>query len=685
MIDLIFRRTGKFIIEGNDKPLIQEVINYMRDLSILGYYVDFEDLQLVTLETMTNSLKFLNEYTKNNQMQRSKPFYINFPEQVENMSEGEIYLNAILHYWIGLNRERIDTKLERPKLNGDFKLKRLKLTAEEEQTIVGEIGENIIYQKVSYSQQDKEDLEKLKEFLSDSIFSFNEILIKENKFYIINLLQSNEDLKNNRTFKCFIDNFDTPTDILRYLAYTYAEKDTSLSTPIKFKAMKRKLRKLIMVLLDNMCGKEEDILRYKPYWKKLAHFVHPYEYKQYKTAIKLFGIAVNDVKVETFNSKTEELIKNKDWNTLCKHLEKRPTEFVRRLILIIKNLNRIDIFQQSLLNVLPQASTSSIISLINKLLNEEQLFTMYVPKSLDMKFYTKETNKKDLSEECKEGLIWLFKNELKDRFSKLDYLGKVYLDEKLKSYNIPMQIRSLSKSQNVVARWSRFKIPEDKNIIRSFIHWKNIEGERVDVDSAFGLFDKDGKLLDNCSYYEIKSNYETMIHSGDIVDSPNGAIEYLDLDINKTIEKLPQAKYLLMSVYSFTGQSMKEIPECFGGWMYREEAKTGELYESKSVENVFEFTNNGTSIIPMAIDLQSREIIWLDINSSSSGINQNMNEDSKRLKYFIKGLVSKEKYMSLYDLFELHNTRYEVVDKKEDTDVIFSELGIEDILNNYLV
>ena len=43
---------------------------------------------------------------------KDKPFYINFPEQVKNMSEEEIYVNAILHYWIDFRRNDLDKKIE---------------------------------------------------------------------------------------------------------------------------------------------------------------------------------------------------------------------------------------------------------------------------------------------------------------------------------------------------------------------------------------------------------------------------------------------------------------------------------------------------------------------------------------------------------------------------------------------
>jgi hypothetical protein len=72
------------------------------------------------------------------------------------------------------------------------------------------------------------------------------------------------------------------------------------------------------------------------------------------------------------------------------------------------------------------------------------------------------------------------------RFASLPPLGKVRVDESLKSYLVPFAMRSASKSLRTIARGSRIDLPEG-NTLRFFLWWKNGE-DRTDIDLSALFF-----------------------------------------------------------------------------------------------------------------------------------------------------------------------------------------------------
>lgn len=138
---------------------------------------------------------------------------------------------------------------------------------------------------------------------------------------------------------------------------------------------------------------------------------------------------------------------------------------------------------------------------------------------------------------------------------------------------MPFSQRSASKALRTLVRGSRIDLPE-ANVIRFFLWWKN--GKNcTDIDLSAALYDAEFIYKDIVSYYNLK-NYGGH-HSGDIVDAPEGAAEFIDIDVRKTEEM--GIRYLVMSLNSYTEQPYCDLPECFADWMARKHAGSGEIFE----------------------------------------------------------------------------------------------------------
>ena len=139
---------------------------------------------------------------------------------------------------------------------------------------------------------------------------------------------------------------------------------------------------------------------------------------------------------------------------------------------------------------------------------------------------------------------------------------------------MPFSQRSASRSLRTLVRGSKVALPEGGDTLRFFLWWKegSVAGKatgRVDIDLSAVLYDAQWRYKEHISYTNLKSDRYRAYHSGDITSAPNGAAEFIDLDMPSIVRA--GGRYVLMSVLSFTRHPFVELPECFAGWMLRSE------------------------------------------------------------------------------------------------------------------
>lgn len=617
---------------------------------------------------------------------KHKPMYPNFPQQVMDASDIELYFNAILHY-LGFGLPEYETE-ERLPLFEKTTPQVIKLGSVVE---FNKMFTNLMSSKTSLSETDKDDLanwiqnyEGIERYLPSS-FGTKETMA----FCVKQLLGIGVSVNElSSTFK-------TATDILR-LAVALSDGDISLATKTKFKSFIRSERKLILGLLNEVKPHMalEDMARYRNEWVRLGERLHPGEYKrQYQNVVSLFSKIRSDEKLPGFNSKVELNILKGDLGSAVELLSKRPGEFARRLDKILReaknNVTRKGIIE-SFKEVASRVSSTVLLQVMSHFKNRDTYpkYRAFFPKGNLAKIQVLENtlptikNSSDVVKICREALISIY--------SEKESLGNCFLDENLKGCLVPFSQRSASKAFKTVVRGSKFDMPEG-DIVRFFLWWTNMKdggyNDRVDIDLSAVLFDTNWKLVSQCTYYNLQDY--GMTHSGDITDAPGGASEFIDIDVATISQK---ARYLVMSINSFTGQSYNQI-ECFAGWMTRKEQNSGEIYEPKTVQNKIDLTADSRLALPVVFDLLERKIIWLDLSvkSKSNWFGNNVNSNLSSIIQTVRAMCDLPK-ANLYDLFELHIIARGglLVDDKENADKIFSvtegttPFDMEEIMAEYL-
>ncbi len=624
---------------------------------------------------------------------RYKPMYPNFPKQVEEMSKEQLFTINAVHYlgdWIG-TRIMPDFAKEKPEaLSEKTKLKVIDLGSEDE---FEELIKNILSAKASLSETDKKDIEWAVKTYAGSLKDLlpEELPHKENMTYISGLL-----LRHVSDARELVSRYiRTSTDVLRLIT-AMSDGDVSLSENTKFKSFKRNERRFLLELLENCGNITEDMLRHKNRWIRVGERLHPFEYKKrFPKTAEAFDIIRNDKPFETFNRKLEKALLENRTKDAVKLLETRPGEFARRMDYLLREAENVNDVLGIFSKISDEVSTKVLLQVIAHFEGRNRMsdLRVFFPKGNVAKAFARENNLIPLDQKVCLNVIEIAKSALRKRFTELEPLGGVYLDESLKNFNVPLSQRSASKSLRTVARGSKLAMT-DGNTVRFFLWWK--EGEvngsetgRVDIDLSGVIYDENWQYMEHISYTNLKSDIYKAAHSGDITSAPYGACEFIDLDIPSILKY--GARYAVMSLHSYTRQPFCNLPECYAGWMMRQKPQSGEIFEPKTVEDKIDVTANTTICIPVILDLREMQVIWTDLALTQNPYWYNNIEGNQKGMTLIGQAMTSINRPDLHTLFSLHaEARGWIIENKGEAETIFSEVeGItpfdtEKILSEFL-
>jgi hypothetical protein len=217
------------------------------------------------------------------------------------------------------------------------------------------------------------------------------------------------------------------------------------------------------------------------------------------------------------------------------------------------------------------------------------------------------------------------------------------------------------------------KIPLDPgSTIRFFLWWTEQPSERTDIDLSAILFNPNWGHLDYISYSNLRGEGFEGYHSGDITSAPEGAAEFIDLDLESVVKF--GARYAVMNVYAFTDTPFHALPECFVGWMMRQHPNSGEIFDARTVQNKIDLVGDTRVMLPVVIDLVDRVVMWADLTlQRSPRVAANVEGHLSQMALLGKSVEALIK-PSLHDLFSLHAEARgaTVVTERSDADLVFS-------------
>ena len=225
-------------------------------------------------------------------------------------------------------------------------------------------------------------------------------------------------------------------------------------------------------------------------------------------------------------------------------------------------------------------------------------------------------------------------------------------------------MRSASEGAFQLARGSRIPFGDDSTL-RFFIYWIG-----RDIDLSVTLYDETLRPAGRVSYANLR-HYGLGYHSGDITRAPDGAAEFIDIDIKGALAK--GVRYTAMNVLVFNGPSFKEHEACYAGWMTRSKPNSNEIFEPATVQQKVDLTSETRHVVPALFDLKERKMIWVDMASLKERAINNVESNRATIKETIEAIIGTKTKVNLYELFSWHaEARGEIVDSREEADTVFS-------------
>jgi stress response protein SCP2 len=524
---------------------------------------------------------------------------------------------------------------------------------------------NTLYAKSSIKETMKEDVDFLINHFGLEFLIVEKVVFKEVKSYVMNYLWTKGDLE---TLAKYIG---TPTDILRMFA-AITGSDISLAENIKFPKLSRPQRRFVLENIEKNSNIAENLNTYKGLWLSLGRYIHPGEYKsKFPKTFKAFDTLRNS-KVATFNGVLESAIQARDLATVLSLVSKRPGIFGRKLHEIL------DVFSNKTGVVDTFRSVADQLELKNLLVLEKYFETI---NDSDFRTVINKRGKVIVFPNDKKG------NLTKDRVARLSEAikaaivskitaaplkfedeTKVWIDPDLRNYVIPLSMRKQSDGLMNISRGTRIKF-NSRQTLRLFNYWKESE-RRTDFDTSLICFDADMNYMDHVSYTNLSTG--GISHSGDITSAPNGAAEFIDIDMTQI---KPGTKYLGIQVYVYSGEGFNQVEKSYAGWMMRENADGGrKSFDIKTVVNKFNMVGKGKYAIPMIVDVENSEIVFVDIfmngSNSMNRVEGAVNDVSTVAREIVKMIDTKPNMLDLIT-YQVKASNAEIVETKEEATVTY--------------
>ena len=605
-----------------------------------------------------------------------KPFWPGFPEQVMAMSELELWVHQLVHYWT-----------RGAYLPNDWTKERSNVFERNSWTGI-DVGTEADFDKVftdlvSVNQSlTKEDLEIVEWFAKSGrtlVFPAS-IPFKEN---LCTLAKYKLDVP-----------VKTTTDVLRIAIgmsggdismppvppktvsakvgrRSYAIVENTAREKFNFAKFNRADRKYLLGLLDKTNCDVRDMAPKAGRWVRLAEVLHPGEYyKQFPRACAAIK-SVRDSSAKSYMSQVDSAFAV-SFEAGIKKLSERPGVFARMLD---------SLFRKALAGTPSHTKVQLLIDNLSLLdsVSNKVLFELYRHMETRRKDTYSSTvrvkgtrktrtieGKNALPTDVVDQIQSKILQSVKAKFAKLDPMGKVFIDENLKKMPVPTDMRSLNPALRPTIRGERVPmgVGENAKVVRAFVHWMDHRGDQ-DVDLGVTFVGRAGIAGIG---WNTQKNASFGTFSGDIRYVQGPCAEYVDIRLSQALAD--GYRYALVQAYDYTRRGFHKVPDCCFGWMERENAQNGAIFVPKTIENAVQIRCESVGVLVAIVDLETLEYIYIDEDLEGFPVaTMNVND----LLALVDRYSSPPK-ISAYDILSMHVEARggELAPSQEGTDQCFS-------------
>ncbi|MEV6923848.1 hypothetical protein AB0M46_04950 [Dactylosporangium sp. NPDC051485] len=400
---------------------------------------------------------------------------------------------------------------------------------------------------------------------------------------------------------------DTTTDVLR-LACQASAGDVSLATPTRFRAFRRRERRVLLGALNDVISaspaKLGDVPRYAERWKRLGERLHPHEHAQWPHAQQVFAVARGERRVPTLAGRAEAAIRAGAIAPAAATLSAAPGMLLRsadRLLRLAPAADRTAVVE-AVTGALGSASGRVLCSLREHLDNRLRPASARMFANRARRAYIGPDRRPPLPADLVADLSARLDAEIGARLPEFD--RPLLVDPAVLDVALPLSGKAAEGGFAVLPRGSRATV--NGELLRFFTYWRQTS-RRTDYDLSVLLLDEDFHTAGQVSWTNYQ--HDGIVHSGDITDAKDGATEFIDVPL------AVRGHYVVPQVYIYAGESFDDVAESMFGYQTRTQEQRGAPFEPRTVRARSQMRGQGRIALPMVFARGEHgwQAVWLHL------------------------------------------------------------------------
>ncbi|WP_411147978.1 TerD family protein [Streptomyces sp. A30] len=438
---------------------------------------------------------------------------------------------------------------------------------------------------------------------------------------------------------------DTVTDVLR-LACALSGGDVTLQKPTRFRALSRPVRRALLAGLDGVVAAAEaklaDVHAHREEFKRLGERLHPHEYPRWPHAAEVFAVARGELTARSFDSRVEELLGAGDVVAAAALLKSAPGKLLRALDRLLRTAageEEREAVVAAVEEVVGSVAGRVVLSVREHLHNRaaasghRRVFINRMGRA-----WVAAEDRPPLPAPERDRLIAALDAETRRR---LPAPGHILVDPDVLDVALPLSGKATAAGLGVLPRGS--VSPVDGELLRFFVYWKQTE-RTTDYDLSALMLGADYETVSWLSYTNLSALDGE--HSGDIVDAPEGASEFINLRLGAV-----RGTFIVPQVNLFSGEGFEEVEESFFGFMLRDGEQKGRPFEARTVRMKSELRGPGRVALPLAF-LRGEDgrwrAKWLHLYLKGTPTSNRVEGNRVSVATLLRGIVEREQLTVRY-------------------------------------
>ncbi|WP_354697739.1 hypothetical protein DSM112329_03379 [Paraconexibacter sp. AEG42_29] len=383
---------------------------------------------------------------------------------------------------------------------------------------------------------------------------------------------------------------DTPVDVLR-LACALSGGDVTLRARTRLRSFTRSERRALLAALDGVIAaspaKLADVGRRRERFKRLGERLHPHEYPRWPAAQAVFAVARGERVARSIGGRVEVALRAGEPSAAIAALAPAPGMLIRA----VDRLARCGADHAELTAAVrvaaPDVATSVLLSLREHLLNRGAPLSARIFVNREGRAWVTPDERPPLPAALVAGLAAALDAELAGRLPRAD---RLVVDPAIRAVAVPLSDKTRPGGLGILPRGS---ILPATDLLRFFVYWKQT-AIGTDFDLGVLLLDERFEAVGQVSWTNLTE--DGAVHSGDVIEAPAGATEFIDLDLGRVD---PRVAYVVPQVDVFSGEGFDQVEEAFFGFMQRTPEQQGRPFEPRTVRAKSDLYGAGAVALPL--------------------------------------------------------------------------------------